>query len=387
MDFSHLSRVAPSATVAINSLALQKKTAGERVYNLSAGEPIMPTPTVVLEAANLAMREGKTLYPPVAGIPELRRAAAEWMGRVYGAPYNDFETIVTCGGKFGLYAVFQALLNPMDVVLVVSPYWVSYPSMVALFGGVPKIVQTTEEQDWKIEVKDLEKAATPKTKILVLNNAANPTGVLYSRAELEDILAWAKQRDVMVVSDEVYSGLVYDGQEFVSCGSFLEYRENVIVIQSCSKHFAMTGWRVGFVFAPKKIIDVLSVIQSQSTTGTASVSQWAALAAVQNADVIIPNVRAEMQKRRDALVSALSKNFQNISVPVSGLYVFLSLKTLGINTDDSVGFCERLLREANIALVPGEAFGQDGYVRFSFGGIIEEIEAGVTVMQKYISAS
>lgn len=387
MEFSHLMQIKPSATVAINSLALKKQAAGERVYNLSAGEPMMPTPTVIIAAAIQAMHEGKTHYPPVAGVPELRQAAVGWMNETCQTNYSSQNCLVTCGGKFALYALFQAMLNPGDEVLIIAPYWVSYPSMVSLFGGVSKIVATTEEQGWKMTTEALEKAVSPRTKILSINNASNPTGVLYTRAELKEILDWARQHQLLIVSDEVYSGLVYDAEEFVSCGSFSGYQDSVVVVQSCSKHFAMTGWRVGFLFGPEEIVQKLTVLQGQSTTGTASISQWAACAAMQQAQELMLPIRLAMQERRDAFVKIFSELFHPVAVPASALYLFVSLSLLGVTETNSVAFCERVLSEANIALVPGNAFGQEGYVRFSFGDTIENLEAGVQALKNFLKNS
>ena len=385
MQFAHLARVESSATLTINSLVLKKKAAGERVYNLNAGEPIMPAPEAVIEAVLKAMREGKTQYPPVAGIPELRSAAVEWMNLKSQTEYRLEQCLITCGGKFGLYALFQALLNPGDEVLLAAPYWVSYPSLVRIFGGLPKIVSTMETSGWKVTVNALEKLVSPRTKIVIINNATNPTGALYNRSELKDILAFAEAHDLLVISDEVYSGLVYDNNEFISSGSFTEYQDRVVVVESCSKHFAMTGWRVGLGFGPKEIIDILTTIQSQSTSGTASISQWAALAAFRQAEVLASNLRAEMQRRRNALVNALASAFQPAPPsPPASLYLFVSLKALGVDEQNSAVFCERLLDQAGVALAPGAAFGQDGYVRFSFGDTIHNLEAGARALYTFL---
>ena len=385
MRFSSLVDIEPSATLAINSLAQQKKATGERVYNLSAGEPMLPTHPLVIETATKAMQQGKTLYPPVAGIPELRRAMVRWMNDTYRTAYTDKNILVTCGGKFGIYALCQAFLEKGDEAIMIAPYWVSYPSTVELFGGKPVMVSTDEKSGWKARAEEIEKVCTKRTKLLFLNNGGNPTGILYSRAELSALLAVAQRHDILVVSDEVYSGLTYDRNTFVSCGSFPEYQDNVVVIQSCSKHFAMTGWRVGFAFAPENIVETLTTIQSQSTTGTSSVSQWAALAAVENATTIIPEVNIAMQKRRDALVGFLQKYFPGPFVqPAAGLYVFVSLPSLGMNEIDSTDFCKRVLEEANVALVPGAPFGKEGYVRFSFGAEEKELEEAVAKLSQYL---
>ncbi len=384
MKFSPYMKVAPSASVLMNTLALEKKSKGHRVYNLAAGEPMVDTHTLVLEAAQKAMRDGKTHYPPVAGIPELRNAVVKWMNATYGTAYTPSQSIVTCGGKFGIFALCQALLEPGDEVLIPAPYWVSYPGMVQLFGGVPITIVTEEKNGWKLSIDDLERAWKPKTKLLMFNNASNPTGVLYSRDEIKKILEWAQSKNVIAVSDEVYSGLVYDGEKFVSAGSFPQFQENTIIIQSCSKHFAMTGWRVGFVLGPQEVIRTLSMLQGQSTTGTSSISQWAALAAIQNANEIIPNVCAAMQKRRDVCVNTFEKSFgKKLLTPSSSLYLFVSLDILGRGGRSSEEVATELLEQANIATVPGKAFGQEGYLRFSFGDMPSELETAVHALATY----
>ncbi|MBI4250228.1 pyridoxal phosphate-dependent aminotransferase [Candidatus Uhrbacteria bacterium] len=384
MQFSSLMNVAPSASVAMNTLALEKKTKGERVYNLAAGEPMVDTHPLVIESAAKAMRDGKTHYPPVAGIPELREASVAWMNSTYGTRYEQKNSIVTCGGKFGVFALCHALLEHGDEVLIPAPYWVSYPGMVRLFGGVPKTVSTAESNGWKLTIENLESHITQKSKLLILNNASNPTGVLYEKGELARILALAKEKNLIVISDEVYSGLVYDGKTFVSCGAFPEYQDRVLVIQSCSKHFAMTGWRVGFVFGPSEVIKTLAMLQGQSTTGTASISQWAALAAIQNAESIVPAVRNSMQGRRDVCGHAFQQAFgRSLRIPQSSLYFFVPIEMIRMNPRDSSHAAMELLEKANIATVPGAAFGQEGYLRFSFGDTPDELTAAINALSDY----
>ncbi|MBI4272735.1 pyridoxal phosphate-dependent aminotransferase [Candidatus Uhrbacteria bacterium] len=385
MKFSPFMKVAPSASVMMNSLALEKKSKGQRVYNLAAGEPMVDTHPLVVEAAQKAMQEGKTHYPPVAGIPELRAAVTEWMNTTYATSYTAAQSLVTCGGKYGIFALCQALLEPGDAVLIPAPYWVSYPSMVQLFGGVPIEISTEETNGWKLSIADLERVWTPQTKILMFNNASNPTGVLYSHEEIEKILQWANTKNIIVISDEVYSGLVYDGKKFISCGSFPQFQENTVIIQSCSKHFAMTGWRVGFVFARQEVIKTLTMLQGQSTTGTSSISQWAALAAVQNASEIIPLVRMAMQERRDVVIRTFEESFgKKLLTPSSSLYLFISLALLEREGQSSEMFAMELLEKANIATVPGKAFGKEGYLRFSFGDVPAELELAIIALAAYI---
>ena len=374
-----------SPTIAINSLALQKKAAGERVYNLSAGEPMLPPHPAIVAAAQAAITEGKTLYTPAAGIPELRAAAAEWLKTNYAATYSPEEVLVTCGGKFGLFACLQTFISKGDQVLIPAPYWVSYPSLVTLFKGEPVIVPTLNQHDWKVTPEQLEERRTRHTKFVIINNGGNPTGVLYSRQELKNILLWAVAHDVMVISDEVYSGLTFDGREYVSMASFSGYKENCIIIQSCSKHFAMTGWRVGFVFASTQIIGALSTLQSQSTTGTSSISQWAAVGAFQNSPSIIEYVRSAVCKRRDVFVTTFNSLFQApITAPAAGLYCFIPLAAFGSKWHGSLAFCHELITKANIALVPGAAFGNDAYVRASFGASEQELIESLQALRNYL---
>ncbi len=384
MQFSPFMSVEPSATVAINSLALKQKALGKRIYNLSAGEPMVATHPLIMDAAKKAIDEGKTHYPPVSGIPELRHAATNWLNATYQTNYAAENCLITAGGKFGLYAFFQAAITPGDEVLMMAPYWVSYPAMVRLFGGVPKVVPSFPEQSWKVGPDDLEKNLSDKTKILVLNNGGNPTGILYTAKELHSLLAWAQEKKIMVISDEVYSGLTYDDHIFVSAASFPEFRNDLVVVQSCSKHFAMTGWRVGMVFAPLLIIEKLTMIQSQSTSGASSISQFAALAALNAATKIVPLVRQEMQARRDIFMRVFASSFHSLSSPFAGLYLFAALQDLGVPTNDSVSFCYQALDQAGVAIVPGKAFGQEGYVRFSFGAEAGELETGLRHLTSFI---
>lgn len=368
MNISKRVQVSPSETVTINSLAMKKKQAGEKVFNLSAGEPLMPTPQVILDAAQCALDADKTTYQPVAGIPELRFAMSQWMNRTYGTNFTEAETIVTVGGKFGVYALLQALLEPGDEALMVAPYWVSYSAMTELASGKPIVMQTSEDDEWKITPEKILEHCTEKTRVIILNNASNPTGVLYTREELKNILDVTAEKNLVVISDEVYSGLVYDKEEYISCGSFVEHRDRVVIVQSMSKHFGMTGWRVGFLFGPEEIIKTVTTIQGQSTTGTSSISQWAALGAIEHADVVVPVIRGEMERRRNIFAREFERVFScQLLVPKSSLYFFIPMKAFGVIETDSVAFCTRMLEERNVAMVPGTAFGLGGYVRCSFG--------------------
>lgn len=375
---------ADSATVMINSIAQQKAAEGIRVFNLSAGEPKLPPHPLLLKAVADALSQGKILYPPVAGIPELRSLAAEWMNKAYDCRFQADQTLVINGGKLGIYLLMQLLLQKEDEVIIGAPYWVSYPAITKLFGGTAIIVNTHEANGWKLSASDVKRACTAKTKLLIINNACNPTGSLYTRAELANLLAIADEHGLLVIADEVYSELTYDNAEYISCGSFPEYQQKVIVIQSCSKNFSMTGWRVGFVFGPQTIIKALTSLISQSTSGVTTLSQWAAVAALKEVETLTTWVRENMQTRRDIVIKALNDHWGlAIKPPQSALYVFISLQDLGVKRMPSTEFCKLALEQANVALVPGQAFGKEGYVRLSFGADELELKLGLKALAKF----
>ena len=373
-----------SATVTINTLAQSKIAAGLKVYNLSAGEPNLLPHKQVIAGVLAALEQGKTLYPPVAGLPELKKLAAQWMNDSYHCQFEPKNCLVVNGGKFGLYLLLQLLLQPEDEVIIAAPYWVSYPAITKIFAGSPKIIMTTAANDWKLTIPGLKKAYTDKTRIIMLNSGANPTGAVYSRDELAALLKFAKQHNLLVISDEVYSGLTYDDNTYVSCGAFPEYKDHVVIIQSCSKNFAMTGWRIGFVFAPEELIKRLTTLVGQSTSGVTTVGQWAAEAVLRDAKKVNLSVKRAMQKRRDALLVALKRYFDIVvKPPASALYVFIALRDLGVRGLSADEFCRQAMEKANVALVPGEAFGREGYVRFSFGAQERDLREGVKALAQF----
>lgn len=376
-----------SDTVIINSIAQNKIALGIKVYNLSAGEPKLPSNPHIMDGAIAAIRHGKTFYPPVAGFPELKLLAAQWLNQHYGCNYTSENCLIVNGGKFGIYLSLQLLLEASDEVIIISPYWPSYPAITKLFLGTPRIVQTHASNDWKLTPELLQQNITPKSKILVLNNATNPTGTLYQKKDLEEILSIAKANHILVISDEVYSGLTYDDQDYVSCGAFLEYKDQVLLIQSCSKNFAMTGWRIGFVMADTKIINMLTSLISQSTSGVTSVSQYAAIAALKNVQPISRWVCESMQKNRNIMLQGFQEYFGlDIKSPASSLYYFVALNDLGIATESSALVCKKILEEVNVALVPGSTFGKEGYIRFSFGAQEQDIRTGMKLLSDYIKS-
>ncbi|PWY57624.1 aspartate aminotransferase [Legionella qingyii] len=386
MNYSRTKHVPEnSATVVINSLAQQKINAGIKIYNLSVGEPkLLPHPSIVTSTIR-ALEEGNTLYPPVSGIPELRHLASEWMNKSFGCSFKKENCLVVNGGKLGIYLLMQLLVDEDDEVIIPAPYWVSYPAITKLFGGVPIIVETHETEGWKLTPQSLKNACSSKSRILILNNATNPTGALYTESELAELLQIAREQNLLIIADEVYSALTYDKHAYISCGSFPQFQDRVIIIQSCSKNFAMTGWRIGFVFAPQSIIQPLTALVSQSTSGVTTLSQWAAIAALNEINQVSTWVQQCMQKRRDILIKALHQSLGlTIKPPDSSLYVFLSIESLGFKKLNSEEFCKLALEKADVALVPGVAFGKEGYVRLSFGGNEEDLKAGIHALAQWV---
>lgn len=373
-----------SATVVINSIAQQKAEAGIRVFNLSVGEPKLPPHSIIVRAVSKALEEGKTFYPPVSGLSELKKLASEWMNMTYGCHFHSENCLVVNGGKLGIYLLLQLLLQRNDEVIINAPYWVSYPTIIKLFGALPVVIETEEATGWKLTAHQLRAACTPRSKILILNNGCNPTGTLYTKDELATLLEIAKEQDLLVLSDEVYSGLTYDNNRYVSCGAFSEHRQRVVIIQSCSKNFSMTGWRIGFVFAPTRLIKKLTALVSQSTSGVTTISQWAAVAALRQVNTLTPWVQKNMERRRNSLIKVLCDSFRaEVIPPPSSLYLFISLSQLGVKNMSSVDFCTLVLEQANVALVPGLAFGKDGFVRISFGASEHDLKGGVSALADF----
>lgn len=360
-------------------MAMEKKARGETVYNFAAGDPIVPSHPRILEEVQRRMASEPILYPPIAGISELRTLAAEWMRADYGCTYEEENTLVTAGGKFALFAAMQLLLKEGDEVLIPAPYWVSYPQMAKLFQAVPVAMATSEDNAWKLTPQILKQHITGRSKLLILNNPGNPTGNLYTKKELEALLSVAEESGIFVISDEVYSEMVYDGHRFFSCGAL---SDQVLVVQSCSKNFAMTGWRVGFAFGPKELIRSMTALQSQSTSGPSMVSQWAAIAALKNRSEISQTLRSAMQKRRDLFYSTFNQAFAcNLPLPPAGLYAFIPLSILA-GENNSSALCEKLMDQCNIACVPGSAFGQEGYLRMAFSETQDVLHEGLMTLRK-----
>ncbi len=362
----------PSATNAVNAEMNRMRKAGVRIYNFGSGDPAVSLHPAIVREAELAVLEKGSPYAPVGGLLELRQAAADWMNRRYGCKYGIEETVVTCGGKFALFAALAVLLDPGEEVVFAAPYWPSYPDIVRLAGGIPKPVAVTEDCAWKIKPEDLLQAVGKKTKIFLFNNGCNPTGALYTKEEVKALLDAAAKAGLWVISDEVYSEIVYDGAKYASCSSFPEHAARVVIVESCSKNFAMAGYRVGFAFGDPKIVKNMIAVQSQTTTGTSRVSQRAALGALTHSEPAAKLVRDAMDKRRRLFFKTYNELFgTNFPMPSSALYFFVKIE----------GSCEEILKKAHVALVPGAAFGMEGYARFAFSESEEDIVEGLNAFR------
>lgn len=377
--------IKPSPTLAMDAKAKGMKAQGIDVVNFGVGEPDFDTPDNIKNAAIKAINDGFTKYTPVGGIDPLKDAILAKLKTDNGLTYERDQIVVSCGAKHTLYNIAQALYGPGDEVIIPAPYWVSYPDQVLLNDATPVIVQTREEDHFMLKPEALAAAITPKTKAIILNSPSNPTGFAYDRAALAAIAALAVKHDFYIVSDEIYEKLVYDGVQHVSIASVSpEAQERTIVVNGLSKSHAMTGWRIGYAAGPKDIIKAMTNIQSQSTSNPTSIAQKAAVEALTGPQDFVGIMRAEFDKRRTYLVDALNA-IPGITCtkPNGAFYAFPKVSALyGKKAGDrvikgSLDLALYLLEEANVALVHGEAFGNDNYIRLSYATSMENLRKGV----------
>lgn len=364
----------------ISARAAELVAAGEKIADLSIGIPMVDPDPLFATTATEAIKLGKVTYPPSAGYPSLRETFSSWHNKNYQTDFKFEETIVTSGGRHAMFMLLQLLLNPGDEVLIIAPYWTQYTTMVEMMEGVSVIVDTKETDDWKVTPEMLKEKLTVKSKVLMINNASNPTGVLYTEKELYEILKFAKENNLIVISDEVYSTLVFDNEKFISAAQFKEFKENVFVVNSASKMFALTGLRVGFLLGDKEVMKKINSIQTQETAGTSSVSQHIVEKALLDSDRIIKNITNEIKNRRDLAIAGFSKKFNTkLKLPKSTIYGFIPISLFG-NFSDSTSLSMHLLEKQRVAVVPGVAFGEDNYVRISFGVTHSDIENALKVL-------
>lgn len=375
-----LARVSKSATVAAGERAARLANRGVDVVDLGPGQPDFDTPEHIKEAAVQAIAEGHTKYTPVAGIPELRDAVARRISERDGVELTADETIVTSGGKHALYNALRALLEPGDEVVIPTPYWVTFPEQVRLTGASPVFVDSREEDDFAVRAADIEAACTDATRAIVLNTPSNPTGAVVPRTEVEAITRLAIERDLTVVFDECYADYLYDGAEHVTPFAVgKEARSHCVLCGSCSKTFAMTGWRVGYAVGPRPLVEAMSRFQSHVTSNATSVSQWAALAALQGDQEPVREMLAAFAERREIAVGRLRRMpGVTCAEPRGAFYAFPNVESmLSDEAPTSVDLAMHLLDTVHVATVPGAAFGRDGYLRLSFATSVERLEEGL----------
>ncbi len=387
-----LKRIKPSPTIAVAQKARELKAAGKDVIGLGAGEPDFDTPDNIKDAAIKAIKEGDTKYTAVDGTPELKKAISEKFKRENNLNYSTDQITVGVGGKHVIYNLMMATLNKGDEVIIPAPYWVSYPDIVMLAGGNPIVIECTEDQGFKLTAKDLESKITNNTKWLILNSPSNPTGACYSEQEIKNLAHVLKRNPhVNVLSDDIYEHIIYDNFKFFTIAQIPELKNKVVTMNGVSKSYAMTGWRIGYAAGEKEIIKAISKIQSQSTTNPSSISQAAAVEALNGTQDFIPIRAKAFQERRDFVVNSLNAiNGIECVKPDGAFYVFPSCKGLigkkdknGNKLENDTDFVQSLLENNNVAVVQGSAFGLDGYFRISYATSMEKLKVAMDRIKSF----
>ena len=388
-----LATLAPSATLAVQAKAKELKSRGIDVISFGAGEPDFDTPERIKDAAVQAMRRGQTKYTEVGGIPELRAAVCAKFKRDNGLDYEPADVLISCGAKHTLYNIFVALLDPGDEVIVPSPYWVSYPEQVRLLDGVAVTVPTREATGFDLDPEQVAAAITPRTKIIVLNSPNNPTGAVFSSAALQAVGRLARERNLWLVSDECYEALTFEGRH-ISVASFgPEVKARTIVVNTCSKAYAMTGWRIGFAAGPRAIIRGMTDVQSQVTSNPSSVAQWAAVEALSGPQDEVAKMAGEFDRRRRLIIDGLNAlPGVRCVMPKGAFYAFADVSGLfgrrasgGAPLAGSGDVASFLLEQARVAVVPGADFGSDAHIRLSYATSAELIQEGLRRMRDAIA--
>ncbi|ARV04147.1 pyridoxal phosphate-dependent aminotransferase [Enterococcus faecalis] len=382
-------QLTPSVTLAAAAKAKALKAKGVDVLSLTVGEPDFVTPKNIQKAAIASIEDGRaSYYTPSGGIPELKQAIVSYVEREYQLRYQPKQVIVTDGAKYALYLLFQAILNVGDEVIIPVPYWVSYGEQVKLAEGKPVFVSSTQEQSFKVSVAQLEAVRTDKTKAIILNSPSNPTGVIYKEEELRQIGEWAVAHNILIIADDIYGRLVYNGHRFTPIATISEaIRQQTIIINGVSKTYAMTGWRIGFAVGDEKIIQAMTQLASQSTSNPVAVSQYAAIEALTGEQSVVEDMRQAFEKRLNHIYPKVAA-LPGVSLikPEGAFYLFPNVKkTLEICGYDNVtNWVEDLLQEAHVALVTGEGFGAPEHVRMSYATDLMTLEKAIERMNDFI---
>ena len=377
-----LKKVNPSSTLAITSKAKKLKSEGIDVVTLAAGEPDFDTPDFIKNAAIEAIKAGFTKYTPTTGIQELKNAISAKFKKDNSLEYKPSQIVVSNGAKHSIFNTILALVNKGEEVLIPSPYWVSYPEMVRIAEATPRFIPTKAENKFKINPKELSKYITNKTKVLILNSPSNPTGCVYSKAELEEIAKICVAHKLFVISDEIYEKIIFDNLKHVSIASLnKDIFGLTITVNGLSKSHSMTGWRIGYLGGPQDIVDNVSKLQDHSTSNPVSIAQKAAIAALEAPDDFSKKMCSEFEKRRNYCVERINK-IKKIScvVPQGAFYIFCDISKTKLS---SLNFANRLLDEARVAIIPGEGFGANSYIRISFATSIEQLKKGMDRIEEW----
>ena len=390
-----VTRIKPSATLAINAKAKALKKQGAQIVNFGVGEPDFDTPQYIQEAAIQAMREGQTRYTAVSGVDELKDAVLEALSKNYGLAYQRENILVSCGAKHALYNLLQTIVGPGDEVIIPAPYWVSYPDMVALAGGTPVFVPCLEAHGFKMQPEQLEQAITPKTRLLIFNSPSNPTGVHYSRGELEALAeVLLRHEHVSIASDDIYYRILFTGHEWANLAMVREeLRERTFIINGVSKTYCMTGWRIGYLIGNAQVVKAATDIQSQSTSNPTTIAQFAAAAALQGDQQEVGKMVRIFEQRCLYVLERLSELPQiTCPTPAGAFYAFPNCsayygrKSPAGVINSSLDLSEYLMEAAHLAVVPGSAFGEDDCIRISYALSTDELKEGFDRLEKALQA-
>ncbi len=379
-----ITEIQPSVTLAIAAMAKAMQKDGEDICSFSAGEPDFDTPAHIKDAAKQALDRGKTKYGAAAGEPELRESIAGKLKRDNNLKYSAANILVTNGGKHSLYNLMMAVINPGDEVIIPAPFWLSYPEMVKLAGGVPVIVDTDSSTGYKITADALSAAITPRTKLFILNSPSNPSGVVYTRNELQALAKVIVDRDILVVSDEIYEKIIYDGVEQVSIGALgEEIFQRTIISNGFAKAYSMTGWRIGYLAAPVALIQAASALQGHSTSNVCTFAQYGAIAALEGSQDCVETMRQAFATRRQVMLDCLQQiPGLTCAKPDGAFYIFANI---GNTKFKSLDFCSQLLEQQQVAAIPGQPFGADDCIRLSYATDLITIEKGMDRLAKFVS--
>jgi len=375
--------IKPSVTLAIAAMAKAMQQDGKDICSFSAGEPDFDTPAHIKDAAKQALDRGKTKYGAAAGEPQLREAIAHKLQRDNNLKYSAANILVTNGGKHSLYNLMMTLIDPGDEVVIPAPFWLSYPEMVKLAGGVPIIMDADSSTDYKISPAALNAAITPKTKLFILNSPSNPSGIVYTRAELQALAKVIVDRDILVVSDEIYEKIIYDGVEQVSIGALGEdIFQRTIISNGFAKAYSMTGWRVGYLAAPVALIQAASALQGHSTSNVCTFAQYGAIAALEGSQDCVETMRRAFAQRQQVILERLQAiPGLTCAKPDGAFYLFINIGNTNIK---SLDFCQQLLEQQQVATIPGQPFGADDHIRISYATDLITIEKGMDRLAKFV---